>query len=274
MHKAKIHTFENNQGNVFEYYTYGNKTGYPVLYMHGAIPMPFSPELSGLIESHNLYVIMLLRPGYGASSRLNHKNIYEYVIMLQELINALGLEYFDVLGWSAGAPYCYGIDHAYENLVNGVNICSGIPLANIPEIYHMNKLSERLLFSLSKHLPAYIIGKYGIGAIAATERKKGWKDVWEGETMDHIFQNYVYPNWYGLGQSTNIQYRYWGFSAETISNEVYIYHSKDDEMIPFRIALQSSKLLKKGKLYTYDGEEHSSELLLKDAFMNIAKRHL
>ncbi len=255
-----------------EYYTYGKETEYPVLFMHGSVPMPFSKELSDLISELNLYVIVILRPGYGSSSRLEYKNIYEYAMLLKNFVTDLQLKCFDVLGLSAGAPYCYALAAAYPNLVNKVNICSGIPLVNNKSIFHMNSRGDRFIFSLSKFLPAGIIGKYGLKAMEAQEKKKGWTDAECGETMDVVFEKYVNPNWYGIGYSTTLQYKYWGFDAETITNKVFIYHSKGDCLIPFHIAQNSAKLLKNSQVIEFETENHESEKIIFIAIGDISKR--
>lgn len=266
--------YKTRKGNKIEYHTCGPESGYPVLYMHGAVPMPFSKKLIQTAWECNLYLIMVLRPGYGASSRVKYQSVYEYISLLKELILNLKLERFDVLGLSAGSPYCYALAAACPELVAGVNICSGIPLVNIKKIYRMNTWQERFLFSLSKYLPANFIGKYGAWSMEAMERKKGWHATEDGVSMDVIFQKYVRPNWYGLGRSTHLQYKNWGFDAVSIPKKVSIYHSKTDEMIPFNIAVKSAELLSNSEVYEYDGEEHSSERLLRDALLNIAKERL
>lgn len=264
--------FQDSRGNQIEYHTCGAQDAYPVLYMHGAIPMPFSKDLMQTAQTHHLRLIAVLRPGYGKSSRLGYKNIFEYALTLNELITNLRQERFDVLGLSAGAPYCYALAAAYPERVGGVSICSGIPLANNPAIFRMNAPREQFFFSLSKHLPPAFLGKYGVKMIEAAERKKGWKDTPDGERMDAIFQKYVYPNWYGLGWSTGVQYKNWGFPAESITNSIYIYHSKTDEAIPFEIARKSAELLKNSTFFAYEDEEHASEHMLKDALLHIAQR--
>ncbi|MDR1630145.1 MAG: alpha/beta hydrolase [Oscillospiraceae bacterium] len=264
--------FQDSRENQFEYHTCGPEDGYPVLYMHGAIPMPFSKNLIQIAQTHHLRLIAVLRPGYGNSSRLHYKNIFEYALTLGEFIANLRRERFDVLGLSAGSPYCYALAAAYPERVNGVNICSGIPLANNPAIFRMNAPRERFFFSLSKYLPPSFLGKYGIKMIEAAERKKRWKDTADGGSMDEIFQKYVYPNWYGLGCSTRLQYKYWGFAAESITRKTYIYHSKADEAIPFEIARKSAGLLKNSMFFPYENEEHASERIIKDALVHIAGR--
>lgn len=264
--------FENSRGERFEYYTYGSKDGYPVLYMHGSVPMPFSPNLAEIIQNQKLYLIVVLRPGYGASSRLNPKHVFDYVLMLNELISSFQLKRCNVLGLSAGAPYAYALAAAYPDLVEGVNICSGVPLVNNKVIYDMITRGERVLFFLSRHLPADWIGKYGVKAMESMERKKGWKDPECGQSMDDVFRKYVRPNWHGIGQSTSIQYKDWGFAAEAIVKKVYIYHSRADEMVPFEIARKSAGLLLNREFFEYEKEEHSSEKIVEDAIVNIAKR--
>ena len=106
----------------------------------------------------------------------------------------------------------------------------------------------------------------------AIERKKGWNATEDGISMDEIFQKYVRPNWYSLGHSTHLQYKHWGFAAASIPTKISIYHSRSDEMIPFKIAVKSAELLSNSKVYEYEGEEHSSERLLRDALLNIGKK--
>lgn len=266
--------FQNSRNEKFEYYTYGPENGYPVLYMHGAVPMPFSKDLSEMVHDNNLRVIVILRPGYGASSNLNNKNIFEYVIMLEELIKSLNLKRFDVLGLSAGAPYCYALAVAYPDLVARVHICAGIPIWNNKSIYRMATNLEKFLFFMSRHIPPGLIGKYGEKAMESIERKKGWKDAECGESMDDIFNKYIRTNHQGLGLSTNLQYKDWGFTTDKIKNKIYIYHSKKDEMVPFKVACKSAELLINSTVIEYENEEHSSEKLLKDAVLNIDREIL
>lgn len=67
------------------------------------------------------------------------------------------------------------------------------------------------------------------------------------------------------------RYRNWGFTAENLSNKIYIYHSKSDEIVPFEIAYKSATLLKNSTFFEYKDEEHSSQLLLEDAIINIGQ---
>lgn len=266
-----IMTYRNFNGDIVDYYTYGSSDGYPVFYMHGAIPMPFSKPLIDFIQTHNLYVLTVLRPGYGKSTPRKHKTLFDYIQSLKPFIDHFKFKQFDGMGLSAGAPYCYAMAAAYPALVRTVHICAGIPLANNKNIFSMFSSGEKLLFSLSRHIPAGLMGLYGVKAIEAMERKKGWGTPPCGGSMDEIFENCVWPNRKGLGISTRLQYKYWGFDAEKITNKVCIYHSTEDEMIPFKVAHASAKLLQNSHLKVLKDSDHSSEKTVSAALEDIAR---
>lgn len=266
--------FKSTTGTVIEYWTWGPENGYPVLFMHGATPMPFSAELAAEVEHLKLRVYTVLRPGYGNSFPVKYQSVYDCVLLWREWIHSLGIQHFSVMGLSAGSTYCYALVAAYSEMVQGVHICAGVPLANLQKIFRMNSLPERILFSLSKHISAEFLGKSTVRALEAMERKKGWQPAAWGEDMDAVFEKYVRPNWLGFGLSTRAQYRYWGFDATVTSAKVFIYHSKADEMIPYRIACASAELLRNGEVIPFENEPHNSEKTIFTAIMNIAREEM
>jgi pimeloyl-ACP methyl ester carboxylesterase len=269
MQNYKTYFHKDDSGISIEYWQYGEDDGYPLLYMHGATPMPFSDELAQVIEKSHIRLLTILRPGYGRSSRMKYKNVHEYVRAMAGLLSYLQLRRFDVLGVSAGAPYAYALAAQYPEKVEQVHICGGIPLVCYKDIYKMNPLSERFLFTLSKYLPAGFIGKYAVSAMETMERKAGWQPHQNGESMDAIFDSYVRPNWYGIGWSTHVQYRQWGFDVGQITNPVHIYYSKADKMVPYAIVETSTTRLKCRQLHPYENEDHYSEKMLGDVIRNI-----
>jgi pimeloyl-ACP methyl ester carboxylesterase len=203
-----------------------------------------------------------LRSGYGQSARAKYKNVYAYTVLLDEFIESSHIGSFDVMGLSAGSPYCYALAAAYPERVRKLIVCAGIPLVNDRRIFRMNPLRDRALFSLSRYIPASALGKIAVQTLETMERKKGWQPAVWGEDMDAVFEKYVRPNWFGFGWSTHVQYRNWGFDATKTSCEVRIYHSRTDEMIPFQIVRESAKLLLNSRVVLLDGENHASEKTL------------
>jgi pimeloyl-ACP methyl ester carboxylesterase len=268
MPNCKTYFYEQDDGMSIEYWQYGEDDGYPLLYMHGATPMPFSDELARVIDVNHIRLLTILRPGYGRSSRLKYKSVYRYVKTITGFLSFLQLDCFDVLGVSAGAPYAYAFAVQYPEKVRRVHICGGIPLVCDRDIFKMNPASERFMFSLSKYLPAAFLGRYAVSAMEAMERKTGWQPHQSGESMDAIFDSYVRPNWYGIGWSTHVQYRQWGFDAGQIATPVHIYHSKADKMVPYTIAEASAARLKCCQLHSYEKEDHYSEKMIGDVIQN------
>jgi pimeloyl-ACP methyl ester carboxylesterase len=267
--RPDIALFQDSGGQTIEYWTYGPCGGYPVLFMHGATPMPFSAGLAAEIERRGLRVYTVLRPGYGQSTRIRYRNVYAYAALLGEFIESLHIGHFDVMGLSAGSPYCYALAAAYPEQARKASVCAGVPLVNERYIFRMNPLRDRVFFSLSKHMPAGAMGKFAVRALESMERKKGWRPSAWGEDMDAVFEKYVRPNWFGFGWSTHVQYRDWGFDASKTRCEARIYHSRADEMIPFQIACESAKLLPDSRVVLLDGEPHASEKTLWAAVGNI-----
>jgi pimeloyl-ACP methyl ester carboxylesterase len=257
-----IALFQDSGGQTIEYWICGSRNGFPVLFMHGATPMPFSAGLVAEFERHNLCVYTVLRSGYGQSARAKYKNVYAYAALLDEFIESLHIGSFDVMGLSAGSPYCYALAAAYQERVRKLIVCAGIPLVNDRRIFRMNPLRDRVFFSLSKYIPADAMGKFTVQILESIERKKGWQPAVWGEDMDTVFEKYVRPNWFGFGWSTHVQYSNWGFDATKISCEVRIYHSRTDEMIPFQIVCESAKLLPNSRVVLLDDENHASEKTL------------
>lgn len=257
--KPNIMLFQDSGGRAIEYWICGSRSGYPVFFMHGATPMPFSSGLAAEIEQHGLCVYTVLRSGYGQSTRTKYRNIYAYAVLLGEFIESLNIGRFDVMGLSAGSPYCYALAAAYPERVRKLIVCAGIPLVNNRSIFRMNPLRDRIFFLLSKYIPANAMGKFAVQTLESMERKKGWQPAVWGEDMDTVFKKYVRPNWFGFGWSTHVQYRNWGFDATKISCEARIYHSRTDEMIPFQIVCESAKLLPNSRVVLLDDENHASE---------------
>jgi pimeloyl-ACP methyl ester carboxylesterase len=260
--QPNIALFQGRGGETIEYWIYGSRDGYPILFMHGATPMPFSAGLAAEIERHDLCIYTILRPGYGQSTRIKYKNVYAYAALLSEFIESLYIGCFDVMGLSAGSPYCYALAATYPEQVQRLIVCAGIPLVNDRRIFRMNPLRDRMFFSISRHIPAGVMGKFAVRTLEFMERKKGWQPAVWGENMDIVFEKYVRPNWFGFGWSTHVQYRDWGFDATRTSCEARIYHSLADEMIPFQIVCESAKLLANNKVILLDDENHASEKTL------------
>jgi pimeloyl-ACP methyl ester carboxylesterase len=94
-------------GRALAYAEWGDLDGRPIFYFHG---MPasrlFFPEPDVAAEEH-VHVIAPDRPGMGASDPQPGHVVADWAADVVALADALGIERFGVLGWSAGTPYAF-----------------------------------------------------------------------------------------------------------------------------------------------------------------------
>lgn len=78
----------------------------PVLYFHGAGDSRLArPPRAGLIEELGICLVCLDRPGYGRSDRDPGRTLGGWAADVAAVADALELDSFHVLGWSAGGPH-------------------------------------------------------------------------------------------------------------------------------------------------------------------------
>jgi pimeloyl-ACP methyl ester carboxylesterase len=94
-------------GRTLAYAEWGDPDGRPVFYFHG---MPasrlFFPD-SDVAAAEHVRVIAPDRPGMGGSDPQPGHVVADWPADVVTLANALGIERFGVLGWSAGTPYAF-----------------------------------------------------------------------------------------------------------------------------------------------------------------------
>jgi pimeloyl-ACP methyl ester carboxylesterase len=94
-------------GRALAYAEWGDLGGRPVFYLHG---MPgsrlFIPDRDAAADEH-ARVITADRPGMGGSDPQPGHVVADWPSDVNALADALGLERFGVIGWSAGTPYAF-----------------------------------------------------------------------------------------------------------------------------------------------------------------------
>jgi pimeloyl-ACP methyl ester carboxylesterase len=94
-------------GRTLAYAEWGDLDGRPVFFFHG---MPasrlFIPD-PGAAEDEHVRVIAADRPGMGGSDPQPGHVVADWPADVTALADALGLDRFSVVGWSAGTPYAF-----------------------------------------------------------------------------------------------------------------------------------------------------------------------
>ncbi|MCG8347313.1 MAG: alpha/beta hydrolase [Chloroflexales bacterium] len=249
------------------YTDYGDQAGYPVLVHHGLVGSIEQPDLQQTLEGTHVRMILTARPGYGKSSFYPLAHYAEWADIIKTFTNALGLTQFDVLGMSAGAPYCYALAALLPEQVKRVFIYSGLPAVYEPAVIarypHASEAEKEYAFYHNAQLEEIAQSLYDMYLAPLPETVLATKD----------FQDSMANQCKGMAQEAKLQSLEWGFTLQDVTQPVFMQHSKQDEEAPFAAALKTAELLKQCTLYQLDDAPHVSEETLQ-AFLEIMIKHI
>lgn len=108
-------------GRALAYAEWGDMEGRPVFYFHG---MPgsrlFAPNIEATFQEH-VRLIAPDRPGMGLSDPQPGHVVADWPADVVALADALGLQRFGVVGWSAGTPYAFACAAAIPDRLTAVS---------------------------------------------------------------------------------------------------------------------------------------------------------
>ena len=78
----------------------------------------------------------------------------------------------------------------------------------------------------------------------------------EEDKKKNSIKDSIANNCFGEGQNLRIRFKDWGFTLSEITANVYMQHSKKDEVLPYIMAERTSKLLQNCKLELLEDGSH------------------
>jgi pimeloyl-ACP methyl ester carboxylesterase len=133
MHRKDI--VQLSDGGVLAFQEYGEVTGTPVLFCHG---WPSSRTMAQLADqparSLGIRIISPDRPGISSSTLHLDRKLSDWPLVVEQLVNDLGIDEFRILAISGGAPYAYAAAVAMPERVRAIAIVGGvIPFAELKD---------------------------------------------------------------------------------------------------------------------------------------------
>jgi pimeloyl-ACP methyl ester carboxylesterase len=239
-----IQHFVYNKNETLSYNDFGNKNGFPIFIQHGTMAsikdIGYFDELQQIARA-----ICIARPGYGESSPYLLKNILEYGNIVSQLIGELSIKQFDVLSSSAGAPYGFAIAKASQNKSRSIYVYSGTPA-----LYDEN-IQKNWPFPVNKNLAVDESQKIAYEVFFA--------NIPSSELEKNHIKDSMANNCFGEGQNLRIRFNDWGFKLSEIESKVYMQHGKQDNIIPYKLAIMTKELLSDCKFDLLEKREHFSE---------------
>ncbi len=142
-------------GRTLGYARYGALDGTPVVYHHGGLSCRLDIEFADArLRERGVLLLAPDRPGTGISTRRPGMRIADVFADTRVLVDALGLERFALLGWSAGGPYTLACAHGFGDRVSAVATVGGAgPLDTTALVRGLGLDADRLLFTLARFAP-------------------------------------------------------------------------------------------------------------------------
>src|SRR5690606_31033153 len=153
-------------GRTLGYAEYGVADGKPVLVFHGSPGTRLQVRAAHRpARARGIRIIAPDRPGLGLSSRLPGRRIADWPDDVCELVDALGIDRFPVIGVSGGGPYAAACAWRLPGRVARAGIVSGVgPPGHGPQLCSGLRRMERTLVDLGLRTPWLMRAVMAVGA--------------------------------------------------------------------------------------------------------------
>lgn len=255
------------------YAEFGPEDGYPVIMMHGVTGsrLQISPERQCLGEQ-GLRIIIPDRPGFGFSDSLDERSIYDWHRDVTELVDALGLERFALLGYSVGGSFALAAAKALQARVSRLTLVS--PMGHFRDIKDLDGMLPmfRILLGLGRYTPNIAMALVRIiGRSIRNNAERYYERVIEqSPQMDReVLGNRVIRDLYtqsmleaarqgerDMIMEQLMMARDWGFEVEDITVPITIWHGEEDRHVPLGMARELQKKLPDAELKVIPGAGH------------------
>jgi pimeloyl-ACP methyl ester carboxylesterase len=234
-----------NHGTTLSYTEYGNPNGFPILAQHGLIASIKEAAIFKPLLQQGARVICVARPGYGETPPIEMRNIGEWGDSIAPLVETLGLDQFDVLGMSSGAPYCYAIGSRFPLQARNLYVFSGIPAMYDDEIL------AQWPFEIQKGAP--------ISEMQRLARDLFFTNLSEEDMTKDEITDAMRNDCFGFGLDFRLRSLDWGFILGDLKQRVYMRHARFDPVVPFITAEMTTKLLAHCSMLVEENDIHFSQ---------------
>jgi len=239
----------------------GPESGFPVLYLHGAIgsPLQETAAFAELLERRGIRYISVNRPGFAGSDPLPGRTIVDFAHDVEQLADALALERFAVVGVSAGGPYALACGHELPERVSAVGAISSLsPLCaphDTPEMpahlrHALRLLAKRpgfcarageLVVATIRRHPGLLVRAMTAGTPSCDRRLLD--DPGTRGAAVASFLAAAADGVRGMVEDYVISSGPWGFELTDVDVDVHVYHGARDALVPVDHALQLAATL-------------------------------
>jgi pimeloyl-ACP methyl ester carboxylesterase len=269
-------TLRLHDGRTLAYTEHGDLSGKPILFLHGNPGSRYvrHPDES-MAQSVGARIITPDRPGYGKSDFQPGRKLMDYPGDVSQLMDALGLDKFAVLGVSAGGPYAAACAYKLAARVTRTAIVSTVSPLDRENAFEGVNPSVRKGYELIRTLPRWLSQ-----IVLTLQARKQQRDP-EGSLAERSAmlssedqamlarpeikaqvlgyrQEAVRQGVKGTLRELQIHVSPWGFPLNTIPGEVHVWHWEDDFLAPIQMGRYVASQIPNARTHFLPGGGHYS----------------
>jgi len=269
-------TIRLGDGRTLAYTEHGDLSGKPILFIHGN---PGSRHVrhpdETIAQTLGARIITPDRPGYGLSDFQPRRSLLDYPDDIAQLMDALGIDQFAVLGVSAGGPYAAACAYKLASRVIGTAIVSGAAPIDRERAFEGVHPSVRTGLQMVKNLPSwlcYVILRLQIqGQLRNPEKSLAERSAMLSKADQDALarpgikaqvlgyrQEAVRQGVRGMLREMQILASPWGFRLEDIADDVQVWHWEDDFLVPTQMGRYVAGRIPKAQTHFLPGGGHYS----------------
>ncbi|MGH8987540.1 MAG: alpha/beta fold hydrolase [Acidimicrobiales bacterium] len=261
-----------SDGRKLSYAEFGDARGYPVLSCHGGFTGCLDAAVAGPAAARlGIRILSPDRPGTGASTRARGRVVAEWAADVETMLEVLCIRRCSVLGWSLGGPFAASLGALLPHRVDAVAIVAGVVPLDWP--WDPPTAAPSLLWPdlhLSDKWPGVACLRFRAEAAMARRLPRWWwarrsrsmpradiaavEDSGLAALTRAVSQGLRRPG--GTVDDFRAIDQPWGFSYESISVPVRLWHGRDDPLVPCAWSREAQGRVHDATLFTFDGEGH------------------
>jgi pimeloyl-ACP methyl ester carboxylesterase len=262
-------------GRTLEYRVTGPVDGVPLLFHHGTPSSGFQIRaFQWAAHDRGLRMVTYSRPGYGSSTRLAGRDVAASVVDCEALLDHLAAPRCVVAGWSGGGPHALATAAGLPGRVAAVATVAGIAPYVLQVQAHSSEfdgedggaglreseselrptLEERAAVLGSGKAEALIdLWAPALADIDRTAMAQGF-----GEDVAASIADALRTGVDGYVDDNLAFRRAWGFALEDVAAPWFVWHGREDRMVPVADGEWFAKHVPDATVHLEDGEGHMS----------------
>jgi len=225
----------------------GDPDGFPVLYFPGGGDSRLTRHPDDSISSDvGVRLLAIERPGCGLSDRAERRTLAAWARDMEQLTDALVIDRFAVLGWSAGGPHALAVAAALPDRVTKAVVVAGMP---VPEWLDLLPDDLQKMMRLVRRAPALAwrpLARWGAQPVVST----GDADCDRAYASGRVESFRRGPRW--LVAELRVLGLPWGFDVAAIGTPVTLWYGERDTVCPPEIGCRFEHALPSARLVVTD----------------------